>query len=402
MIADSLMKYKTEIIQDALFIITLITTTLAGAEAMNGKFFFFVPEAYTLHFPVDFWQGFQFSIPFLAILTCHEFGHYFMARYYKIKVSLPYYIPMWLSAFSSLSFGTMGAVIRILGRTRSRKEYFDIGIAGPLAGFVVSLGVLYYGFTHLPPLDYIFKIHPEYAKFGANYPTEILKITKFMDGQIVLGDNLLFKFFKNYVADPKLLPPNFEIMHYPIVWAGYISLFFTALNLIPIGQLDGGHILYGLIGKRNFNIISPVIFVGFALFAGYGLFTINDIKNLGTLGQYKDESDFFTWLFAYIFFLRICFSKVSENQMTAWVLSLSVVLVQFLLSYIPQIATLHGFSGFLPFILLLGRFLGIYHPEVEIDEPLDLKRKLLGWFTLIIFILCFTPYPFMQIDFSAK
>ena len=88
--------------------------------------------------------------------------------------------------------------------------------------------------------------------------------------------------------------------------------------------------------------------------------------------------------------------------MTAWVLSLSVVLIQFLLSYIPQISTLHGFSGFLPFILLLGRFLGIYHPEVEIDEPLDLKRKLLGWFTLLIFILCFTPYPFMQIDFSAK
>ena len=81
------------------------------------------------------------------------------------------------------------SVIRIIGRTRSRKEYFDIGIAGPLAGFVVSLGVLYYGFTHLPPLEYIFKIHPEYAKFGANYPNEILKITKFMNGQIVLGDN---------------------------------------------------------------------------------------------------------------------------------------------------------------------------------------------------------------------
>jgi hypothetical protein len=68
------------------------------------------------------------------------------------------------------------------------------------------------------------------------------------------------------------------------------------------------------------------------------------------------------------------------------------------LSYIPQIASLHGFSGFLPFIFLLGRFLGIYHPEVEIDEPLDFKRKLLGWLTLIIFILCFSPYPFMQID----
>ncbi|MEA5457699.1 site-2 protease family protein [Arcicella sp. LKC2W] len=395
------MKYKTQIIQAVLFITTLITTTLAGAESMTGRFFFFLSPETILHFPEDFWQGFQFSIPFLAILTCHEFGHYFMARYYKIKVSLPYYIPMWLSAIS-MSIGTMGAVIRMIGQTRSRKEYFDIGIAGPLAGFVVALFVLYYGFSHLPPLDYIFKIHPEYIKFGEHYKTDVLQFTKFMDGQLVLGDNLLFKFFKKYVADPKLLPPNFEIMHYPVIWAGYLSLFFTALNLIPIGQLDGGHILYGLIGKKNFNIVSPIIFIGFVLFAGYGLLTINDIKNIGTGGQYKDESEFFTWLLGYIFFLRICFSRISENQMTSWALSLGVVFTQFLLSYIPEIATSHGFIGFLPFALFLGKFVGIYHPEVEIDEPLDFKRKLLGWLTLIIFILCFTPYPFMEIDFSAK
>jgi len=395
------MKYKTEIIQVVLFIITLITTTLAGAEAITGHFFLLEEGDKSLQFPQDFWQGLKFSVPFLGILTFHEFGHYFMARYYKIKVSLPYYIPMWLSAIST-SIGTMGAVIRIKGRTRSRKEYFDIGIAGPLAGFVVALGVLYYGFTNLPPLEYIFAIHPEYSKFGNNYAIEILKDVKQMNGQLVLGDNLLFQFFKNYVADPKLLPPNFEIMHYPFIWAGYLSLFFTALNLIPIGQLDGGHIFYGLIGKKKFQIVSPIIFISFALFAGYGLFSINEIKNIGNGGQYSDEMDFLTWLFAYIFFLRICFSRISENQMTAWVLSLGVVVTQFLLSYIPQIATLHGFSGFLPFIFLLGRFLGIYHPEVEIDEPLDFKRKLLGWLTLIIFILCFSPYPFMQIDISAK
>ena len=396
------MKYKTEIIQAVLFIVTLITTTLAGAEAITAKAFFFVPEPYLLHFPDDFWQGLQFSIPFLGILTCHEFGHYFTARYYKIKTTLPYYIPMWLSVFSALNFGTMGAVIRIKDTTRSRKQYFDIGIAGPLAGFVVALAVLYYGFTHLPPFEHIFTIHPDYQQFGKNYATEILSIPKFMDGQIVLGDNLLFKFFKTYVADPALVPPNFEMMHYPLIWAGYLALFFTALNLFPIGQLDGGHILYGLIGKKNFNFISPIIFIAFAFFAGYGMFTITDIKNIGTAGYYQSESDFFSWLLAYIFFLRLCFSRISENQVTAWVLSLSVVVAQLALSYIPQIATMHGFSGFFPFIFLLGRFLGIYHPEVEIDEPLDFKRQLLGWLTLVIFILCFTPYPFMQIDFSAK
>lgn len=395
------MKYKTELIQAILFIVTFITTTLAGAEAITAKNFLLVPAPYRLSFPDDFWQGLQFSIPFLGILTCHEFGHYFAARYYKIKTSLPYYIPMWLSALT-MSIGTLGAVIRIQGRTRSRKQYFDIGIAGPLAGFVVALAVLYYGFTHLPPFEYIFSIHPDYQQFGRNYPNEIMKIPKFMNGQLVLGDNLLFKFFKTYVADPSLLPPNFEIMHYPLIWTGYLALFFTALNLFPIGQLDGGHILYGLIGKKTFNIISPIIFISFALFAGYGIFTIDDIKAIGAGGYYESESDFFTWLMAYLFFLRLCFSRVSEHQLTPWVLSLSVVVTQLLLSFIPAIAHLQGFSGFFPFIFLLGRFLGIYHPEVEIDEPLDVKRQLLGWLSLIIFILCFTPYPFMQIDFSAK
>jgi membrane-associated protease RseP (regulator of RpoE activity) len=397
------MKYKTEVIQAILFVITLITTTLAGAEAINGKFFLFLEEPNSLHFPNDFWQGLYFSVPFLTILTCHEFGHYFTARYYKIKTSLPYFIPLWASALTSLSIGTMGAVIRMTGRTRSRKEFFDIGIAGPLAGFVVSLGVLFYGFTHLPPIDYIFKIHPEYQQYGANYATEVLRIPKFLNGQIVLGDNLLFKFFKTYIADPNLLPPNFELMHYPFLWAGYISLFFTALNLFPIGQLDGGHILYGLIGKKKFNIISPAIFIAFALFAGYGLFSIHEIQMIGKGGMFETDQDFFTYLLIYIFFLRICFSRISpENRTMAWIISLSVVVAQFLLSYIPQIANLHGFSGFLPFLLLLGRFLGIYHPEVEIDEPLDFKRKILGWISLIIFIICFTPYPFMEIEIITK
>jgi len=104
---------------------------------------------------------------------------------------------------------------------------------------------------------------------------------------------------------------------------------------------------------------------------------------------------------AYVLFLRICFSRISDNQLTSWVLSLSVVVGQLLLTYIPSVASIQGFSGFLPFYFTWS-ILGIYHPEVEIDEPLDFKRQLLGWLSLIIFILCFTPYPFMQIDFSAK
>ena len=394
------MKNKTLAIQLVLFVVTVITTTLAGAEAMTGRFFFFLPEKDILKFPQDFWQGFEFSIPFLAILTCHEFGHFFMARYYKIRTTLPYYIPMWLSALA-MSIGTLGAVIRILDRTRTRKQYFDIGIAGPLAGFVVGFGVLWYGFTHLPALEYIYKIHPEYVKYGANYAHEMSKNANLLNGQMTLGDNLLMLFFKNYIADPALLPPNFELSHYPLLWAGYLSLFFTALNLFPIGQLDGGHILYGLIGKKKFNAIAPIIFVGFLFYAGIGMYTIEDIKSIGFEGSaYTSDLDFFLWLGIYIFFLKTCLSRISTNPLTPWVISLSMVVAQLVMSATPVVKDFQGFSGFFPFAFLLGRFLGIYHPDVEEDTPLDTKRKVLGWVSLGIFIICFTPHPFMLIDIS--
>ncbi len=394
------MRNKTILIQAILFVATVVTTTLSGAESITGKFFFFLPEPYVLHFPEDFWQGFAFSIPFLGILTVHEFGHYFTAQYYKIKTSLPYYIPMWLGPFM-MSIGTLGAVIRILDRTRTRKQYFDIGIAGPLAGFVVAFGVLWYGFTHLPPIDYIYHIHPDYLKYGANYAEEVMKNEKLIGGQLVLGDNLLFSFFKNYVADPALVPPNFEIMHYPLIWAGYLALFFTALNLFPIGQLDGGHILYGLIGKKRFQVVSPLIYILFVLYAGYGLFSVQTIRQIGQLkADYASEADFFQWLLLYVFGLRICFSRINpENKYTAWILSLGVVVLQLGLSMIPAIESKHGFSGFFPFLFLLGRVLGIYHPDVEEDEPLDWKRQVLGWLALLIFVLCFTPHPFMEVTF---
>lgn len=394
------MRNKTILIQAILFVATVVTTTLSGAESITGKFFFFLPEPYALHFPEDFWQGFAFSIPFLGILTVHEFGHYFMAKYYKIKTSLPYYIPMWLGPFM-MSIGTLGAVIRILDRTRTRKQYFDIGIAGPLAGFVVAMGVLWYGFTHLPPVNYIYQIHPDYLKYGTHYAEEVMKNEKLIGGQLVLGDNLLFTFFKNYVANPALVPPNFEMMHYPFIWAGYLALFFTALNLFPIGQLDGGHILYGLIGKKRFQVVSPVIYVLFVLYAGYGLFSVQTIRQIGQLkADYASETDFFQWLLLYVFGLRICFSRINpENKYTAWILSLGVIVLQLVLSTIPAIDSKHGFSGFFPFLFLLGRVLGVYHPDVEEDQPLDWKRQVLGWLALLIFVLCFTPHPFMEVTF---
>ncbi|HEV7349842.1 site-2 protease family protein [Telluribacter sp.] len=374
---------RTYLIQGLLFVLTLVTTTLAGAEWMFGNLFVFVEKPMGW---AQFWQGLHFSLPFLFILTVHEFGHYFTAKAHQVGVTLPYYIPIWFGITQSI--GTMGAFIRITTLVRSRKKFFDIGIAGPLAGFVAALFVLWYGFTHLPPPEHIFTIHPEYERYGISYPQFVYENAT---GNLRLGDNILFWFFKTYVADPALVPHPNEIIHYPYLFAGYLALFFTSLNLIPIGQLDGGHILYGLLGKKRFDLIAPTLFVIFATYAGLGLFRPEEF------GVPNDE-DFFTlmaYLFFYIYFLYICLRRISENARTALMLSLMVVVVQFALVFLrPE---WEGYPGFLPFIFILGRILGIYHPETEENEPLGKTRILLGCLALLVFVLCFSPKPFVII-----
>ncbi|HSI89461.1 MAG TPA: site-2 protease family protein, partial [Adhaeribacter sp.] len=242
-----------------LFLLTLATTTISGGEWAAGKLFFFSQQGFEpggTFTAADWHQGFLFSLTFLLVLTVHEFGHYFTARFYNIKVTLPYYIPMYFVITNSL--GTMGAFIRIKERIFSRKEFFDVGVAGPLAGLAIALPLLFYAYTHLPPPEYIFSIHPEYAKYGLDYAQHVYQNP---ENQIYLGKNLMILFFEHFVADPALLPPKYEIIHYPLLMAGYLSLILTALNLLPVGQLDGGHVLYGLLGFERFNRIAPVIFV---------------------------------------------------------------------------------------------------------------------------------------------
>ncbi|TLV03801.1 site-2 protease family protein [Dyadobacter luticola] len=394
---------RTYVIQALLFIATIITTTMAGAEWMFGNIFSFIydfavflgagktdaelPENTKFMGWYQFMQGFHFSIPFLAILTVHEFGHYFVAKYHKVKVTLPFYIPLWFGF--SQSIGTMGAFIRIKSVVRSRLKFFDIGIAGPLAGFIAALVVLWYGFTHLPPPEYIFKVHPEFAQYGLDYPKYAYQNAHEI---LALGDNILFSFFKNNVADPARLPHPYEMVHYPYIFAGYLALFFTSLNLIPIGQLDGGHILYGLIGKKKFDVIAPVLFGIFAFYAGLGLFTTKSFAT-GSDGQFYEQ---LIYLAFYIYFLFICFRRVSDLPSTALMISLIIVVLQFGITYLrPE---WKGSSGFLPFVFILGRFLGIRHPETEEDKPLDLPRVILGILALVIFVISFSPTPFVIIE----
>jgi membrane-associated protease RseP (regulator of RpoE activity) len=372
--------FKSPYIHIWLFLLTLLTTTVAGAEWVFGRSFFFHHDSMGFE---EFKQGFYFSIPFLAFLTTHEFGHYFMAKIRKIDVSLPYYIPVWLVVFTTI--GTFGAFIRIKEKIKTKFDYFDIGIAGPLAGFVVACVVLAYGFYALPGDEYIFTIHPDYANIKGNY-RDYLNTVSNPGEVVVLGKSLLYSFFESTFADPSRIPHPYELTHYPIIVAGFLGLLFTSLNLIPIGQLDGGHILFALIGKKAFDIVSPVLLVILVFYSGLGLFKVAEFS------VYQEEQTTLILNFGlFIYFNYLCFSKIFDDKRNNWILALFVVFTQLLLSkFFP---TIEGYSGFLAFGFLIGRILGVYHPPVEDNKPLNLTRKILGWLALVIFVLCFSPNP---------
>lgn len=384
-------EHKTYLIQFLLFVVTLFTTTITGAEFVNFESVQFLDEKHQFikGSGLDwFLTGLWYSIPFLGVLTIHEFGHFFMAKFYKLKVTLPYYIPFWFPGM--LSIGTMGAVIKLKSPTHTKRQFFDIGIAGPLAGFVAAFVLLWYGFSTLPSYKEIELIHPEYSSHiiahGAEYAESAISDLKESGHGMLfgVGDNLLFTFFKTYVApNPDDVPNEFEIMHYPFIFAGYLALFFTALNLLPIGQLDGGHVLYGLFGGKLHDIISKIVFVLFITWAGIGFMT-----------PYQPLGDMIWKLPLYGAFLYYVMFAVFKNIQTALVYALGVFALQFIIAALYP--AMEGFHGWLLFAFVIARVLGVSHPKAYIEEPLDLKRKVLGWVCIVVFILCFSPKPFIM------
>lgn len=366
------------LLQAFLFILTFITTTLAGAEWTYGKSILMPGYSWA-----DFFSGLEFSIPFLLILTTHEFGHYFTAMYHKVSATLPYYIPV--PPFP-LSIGTMGAVIRLRSRVYSKKHNFDIGISGPLAGFVIALAVLYYGFTHLPDPEYIFQIHPEYRQYGPDYAQTVYANQNESIIDISIGRNLVFLFFENFVADPARVPNPHEIMHYPFLFAGYLSLMFTCLNLLPIGQLDGGHVVYGLFGFSIHRLVASLLFVALLLYAGLGFFSSDVVMSADAQGL-----NLVLWVAGAIAF---CYMALSGLGLTRQLTIMSSLLMVALLLVLSRLfPDLQGYPGWLVFLFVLGKFIGIQHPPSEIEEPLDGKRIVLGWIALAIFVVCFSPAP---------
>lgn len=375
-------KRKRLYLQVGLFVVTFITTTLAGAQWVHQRLIF--SEGYSWQ---DFASGLPYSVPLLLILTVHEFGHYFMARFHRVKASLPYYIPFPPIPFLPINFGTMGAVIRLRSRTRSNIQTFDIGLAGPLTGFVVALVILFYAFQSLPSHEYVFQFHPEYEPYGENY-ADVVYSDEFINQRgpaiaVNFGPNLIFWLLEQTVSDESRIPNGNELMHYPVLVACYIALFFTCLNLLPIGQLDGGHVLYGLFGFRTHRTIARIFFIGLTFYSGLGLSFI-DPK--------LPQDDLILGIAGYLFFLYLAFRGLKLSLAERLMYVLLMFAVQFsLMVFIPGIK---GYEGWLLFALILGRFIGIEHPPSEIEQPLDPKRVLLGWIALGVFVLCFSPAPF--------
>ncbi len=170
---------------------------------------------------LSIWRGYSFAVPLMAILLSHELGHYFVARAHHVDVSPPYFIPMPFALI-----GTFGAVIRMRGPVESRDALLDIGAAGPLAGFIVTLPILIYGIASSPVEALDPNVHYLVEGHSALYSALIYAIK----GPIAEGHDIL------------LSPPAL---------AGWAGLLVTMMNLVPIGQLDGGHVAYALFGPRQ-------------------------------------------------------------------------------------------------------------------------------------------------------
>lgn len=250
-----------------LFAATLLSVVLAGAiNTYQG------PEpsdpielAYNLL--LSLWKGLPFAISLLSILLAHEFGHYLAARYHKTKVTLPYFIPFPLSAF-----GTMGAFINIKELPKNKRVMLDIGLAGPLAGLVIAIPVLLLGIA-LSPVEPLPQTVPPQQTFVLEGNSALYLMAKY----VVKGELLPqpaeppahpVLYWVRYIFTGTPLPwGGRDVMMHPIAWAGWAGLLVTAINLIPAGQLDGGHLMYVLLGRKAIRfvpfIIGALILLGF-------------------------------------------------------------------------------------------------------------------------------------------
>jgi membrane-associated protease RseP (regulator of RpoE activity) len=305
-----------------LFLITLFTATLAGVEWV-GK------DPFDL---LNFRLGLTYSLSLLLVLGSHEFGHFFYALKHRVKATLPFFIPFPVIP-GMLNFGTFGAVIRTKTPVPSRKAMFDIGVSGPIVGFIMSVAILVFGFTHLPSREYLIHIHPNY-----DFATNTVPGSEGIP--LAFGNTILFRALEMIFTNPHkgFVPPMTEIYHYPFLCVGWFGLFVTAMNLLPIGQLDGGHMIYAMFGAAHRRVARVFFFI---------------ILIIGLLGLLP--------------LLPKSFGLPSNIQL--------------------------GWTGWLFWCAILFFVIKLDHPPVLDESPLDTKRKIIGWLTILIFVVSFSPNP---------
>ena len=217
-----------------LFVATLLSTTFAGLFYVVGESGFFSAIMASLSRPRLLLLGLQFSIPLITILLAHEMGHFLACRYYGIRCTLPFFIPFPVSIA-----GTLGAFIRIKSQFQHRRALFDVGVAGPLAGFFFVVPALFIGiaFSRLIPK-------------GA------------LQGGLNFGEPILFHWVGKLALGYS--PAAQDMIAHPIAMAAWFGLLATSLNLLPIWQLDGGHIAYAILGRvwqKKLSVLSAVVLV---------------------------------------------------------------------------------------------------------------------------------------------
>ena len=313
-----IIKKRSSLIHLSLFVISIITTIIAGMEWISPT-----PGPYTLE---ELTKAIPYSFSILFIIGVHEFGHYFAARYHKVDTTFPYFIPFPPIA-GFLNFGTMGAVIRKRSAVLNNKAMFDIGVAGPITGFIAAIMILIYGYTHLPGVEYLLTIHPDYL--SATHGEDAISLQ--------FGSTIIIEVFHWIFNSPDLfIPPMSEIYHYPYLTAGWLGLFITAMNMIPVGQLDGGHVVYSMFGTKKHEALASISMIALIVLGIFG--ALDTFLNLG---------------------------------------------FQF------------GWTGWLFWALILNFVIKVKHPTVMHFEPLDRKRMILGYISLVILIISFSPNPFI-------
>lgn len=221
-----------------LFLITFLTTIIAGALQLGVNIF---------DQPMRIIEGLPFAATLMTILLVHEFAHYIASKKNNMEATLPYFIP------SPFFLGTFGAFIKIKSPIVTRKALIDIGASGPIAGFIVSVFACILGLGM----------------------SKVINLQQ-MAGGLSLGNSLLFSFLS--WATIGVTPDEYDILLHPVAFAGWIGLFITSLNLLPIGQLDGGHISFAVFGERHRQIsifmVIFLMFLGLFSWEGWALWSI--------------------------------------------------------------------------------------------------------------------------------